>query len=297
VFEVIYVLIFTVLMLFVLLALDGMAPPIGLTSVTARANGTQLMMEGRYQAGSSTPILIWPSDKRLMEPWVNPCRKATDLCCLRDVNAKYRNDALASVQGPQCLKSLPPNLVAGSRPGVEATSTSFRAVVPINSPFVAILFVHESPFFILDGYQAFKTESVGNVESSLTIAHNPCYSVVVPGTLASVCMQCNNPLPPNARYLWTPSWSTDYFCDWQCDANYVRVGMDCEVALRRVPLVGIVVGACAAVVCIVFIIYWSLRRVSAAAPEPPEVDFVRVKSDIIQFKDGGLQIPLRMKRN
>lgn len=282
-------------MLFILMALDGMAPPIGLTSVTARANGTLLHMEGKYQAGSSIPILVWP---KTLEPWLNPCKKATDLCCLRDVNSKYRNDALKSVQGAQCLKSLPPNLVAGSQPNVVATVDSFQATVPVSTPYVAILFVHQNPFFILDGYQAFRTEATGNVESSLVIAHNPCYSVVVPGTLASVCMQCNNPLPLNARYVWTSSWYNDYFCEWQCEANYVRNGMECEIALRRIPLAGIVVGACVAVLFIIFIIYCSLRRGTAApVPESPEVDVVKLKSDMIQFKDGNLLIPLRIKRN
>lgn len=280
--------------MFVLMALDGMGPPIGLTSVTARANGTLLHMEGRYECGSSIPLLVWP---KTLEPWLNPCKKATDLCCLRELNTKYRNDALKSVQGASCLKSLPPNLVAGSQPNVVANGNSFQATVPISTPYVAILFIHHNPFFILDGYQAFHTETTGNVESSLVIAHNPCYSVVVPGTLASVCMQCNNPLPMNARYVWTPSWHSDYFCEWHCEPNYVRNGVECEMATRKVPLIGIVVGACSAVVFIVLIIYCTLRRSPSPPPEAPEIELVRVRTDMIQFKEGSLQIPLRMKRS
>jgi len=281
-------------MIFLLMALDGLAPPIGLTSVTARANGTQLLMEGRYQAGRSTPILVWP---RTAEPWVNPCKGATDLCCLKAVSGKYRNDALSSVQGAACLKSLPPNLVAGSRPGVMAADGVFQAVVPASTLFVAILFVHANPFFILDGYQGFRSEASGNVETSLVIAHNPCYSVVVPGTLASVCMHCNNPLPPNARYVWTQTWYTDYICEWQCEPDYVRSGNECESAARRIPLVGVVVGACAAVIVILIVIYCSLRRAYVPPPEHPDVEVVKVRSDMIQFKDGNPLIPLRIKRN
>jgi hypothetical protein len=277
------------------MAPDSVAPPIGLASVTARVNGTQLLLEGKYQSGLSTPILVWPKSS---EPWLNPCLKATDLCCLREVSAKYRNDALASVQGPSCLKSLPPNLVGGSRPGVVAMPGAFAASVPVATAFVAILFVHSNPFFVLDGYQGFTADPGGSVETSLVIAHNPCYSVVVPGTLVSVCMQCNNRLPPNARYVWTPSWHSDYQCDWQCDPDYVRNGPDCEVAARQVPLVGLVAAASATVVVAIVLIYCAIRRahVMSAPPEPPEVDTVRLRSDMIQFKDGAPPM-LRVKRN
>lgn len=281
-------------MFFLFMVLDGLAPPIGLTSVTARANGTQLVMEGRYEAGASVPILVWPKSG---EPWVNPCAKATDLCCLRDVNAKYRNDALRSVQGTQCLKSLPPNLVSGSRESVASTANSFQATVPSTTSFVAILFVHSQPFFILDGYQGFQSQPGGLAESSLVIAHNPCYSVVVPGTLASVCMQCNNPLPANAHYVWTSSWYTTYFCDWQCNADFVKEDTECTSAVRRVPLVGIVLGASAAVLLMVFIIYCTLKKSHAPPPEP-ETTVFKVQSDMIQFREGAaLQVPLRIKRS
>jgi len=284
-------------MIFVLMVLDGLSPPIGLTSVTARANGTNLIMEGRYQAGAATPLLVWP---RSTEPWANPCSKATDLCCLREINVKHRNDALSSVQGSACLKGLPPNLVAGSRPFVTSTATSFNAIVPILTPWVAILFLHPSPFFILDGYQAFRIDPASNVESNLVIPHNPCYSVVVPGTLASVCMQCNNKLPANARYVWTQSWYNDYTCDWQCLENYVRSDLTCEPAQRQVPLLWIIVGACAAVAILLLVIYCTLSRAHVTHVEPDEPPqhhhhHTHLRSDMIQFKDGNVLIPLRIK--
>jgi len=282
-------------MIFLLMAIDGLSPPIGLASVTAHANGTQLVMEGRYQAGLATPILVWP---RTLEPWVNPCKGATDLCCLKTVATKYRNDALSSVQGPACLKSLPPNLVSGSRPNVLSTTESFHTVVPLATPWVAVLFVHASPFFVLDSYQAFQSEAGGSVETSLVIAHNPCYSVVVPGTLASVCMQCNNPLPSNARYVWTQTWYTDYVCEWQCEPDYVRNDNACESAARRIPLMGVIGGACAAVVVILIIIYCSLRRAYVPPPDAHhDVEVPKLRSDMIQFKDGNPLIPLRIKRS
>jgi hypothetical protein len=279
-------------MFFLLLVLDGVAPPIGLTSVTARVNGTSMVMEGRYESGASTPILFWPKGN---VPWSNSCKNTKDLCCLRDLNAKYRNDALASVQGAQCLKSLPPNLVSGSRPSVTSGAGSFQATVPADTPFVAILFVHASPFFILDGYQGFTTHPGGLAESSLVIANNPCYSVVVPGTLASVCMQCHNPLPANAHYVWTSSWYVSYLCDWQCNADFARDGGECVGAARSIPLVGIIVGACAAVVVMIVVIYCSLQR--NLPPPEPEVEVYKVHSDMIQFKDNATLPPLRIKRS
>ncbi len=274
------------------MVLDGVAPPIGLTSVTAHVNGTKMIMEGRYEAGMSTPILFWPKSNA---PWSNGCKNAKDLCCLKDLNAKYRNDALASVQGSQCLKSLPPNLVGGSRDSVFASEKSFVATVPSSTSFVAILFVHSTPFFILDGYQAFTIQSEGLVESNLIIANNPCYSVVVPGTLASVCMQCNNPLPSNAHYVWTSSWYTAYYCDWQCNQDFLKEGSECVQATRAVPLFGLVAAACAAVIIMIIVIYCSLRK-HHSAPEP-DVEVFKVQSEMIQFKDGTAIIPLRIKKN
>jgi hypothetical protein len=270
--------------------------------VTARANGTQLLLEGSFQSGGSTPILVWPRAEG--QAWLNPCAKATDLCCLRQLSTTYRNDALASVMpaGTACLRSLPPNLVGGSRPGVRVPSpSSFAASVPLATPFVAVLFVHASPFFMLDGYQPFSA-SDADVQTSLVIDHNPCYSVVVPGTLVSVCMQCNNRLPPNARYVWTPSWYLDYTCDWQCSPDYVRNGPECEPAARQVPLVGLIAGASATVIVAITAIYCALRRNSAAPPPPPaDIDVVRLHSEMIQFKDvdaAQFKVPsLRVKRN
>ncbi len=279
-------------MFFLLLVLDGVAPPIGLTSVTARVNGTNLIMEGKYEAGASTPILFWPKGST---PWSNACKNAKDLCCLKELSAKYRNDALASVQGTECLKSLPPNLVGGSMPSIKATPNSFEATVPASVSFVAILFVHSNPFFILDGYQGFKTQPGGLVETTLMIDHNPCYSVVVPGTLASVCMQCHNPLPANAHYVWTSSWYVSYLCDWQCNADYVRDGNECVSVARNIPLIGIVVGACAAVVVMIVVIYCSLRKNVVMAE--PEVEVFKTTSDMIQFKSELVLPPLRIKRS
>jgi hypothetical protein len=284
------------------MAPDFVAPPIGLSSVTARVNGTQLLLEGRYQAGASTPLLVWPRTDG--QTWLNPCLKATDLCCLRQLSVAYRNDALSSVMpsGTACLRSLPPNLVGGSRPGVRSfPDGSFSASVPLSTAFVAILFVHASPFFMLDGFQAFSADA--NVEANLVIPHNPCYSVVVPGTLVSVCMQCNNALPPNARYVWTASWYLDYQCEWQCAQDFVRNGPECVLASRQVPLVGLIAGASASVIVAITAIYCALRRVQvmAAAPEAPAIDVVRVHSEMIQFKDVDklqLKMPsLRAKKN
>ena len=277
------------------LVMDSLAPPIGLTSVTARTNNTQMIVEGKYQVGQARPILVWPKNT---EPWLNPCRMATDLCCLREVNAKYRNDALSAVQGPSCLQSLSGDFVGGSRPNVFASTDSFQAVVPVGTQFVAVLFVHYNPFFILDGYQAFRPEAASTVESTLIMAHNPCYSVVVPGTLVSVCMQCNNPLPPNARYVWTQSWYNDYYCEWQCNPDFVKSGAGCDIALTKIPWmeIGVAGGACVVVVIIILSIYCTLRRNAAVVLPEPAAPVIS-KSDMIQFKDEVKELELRIKRH
>lgn len=267
------------------MVLDGLSPPIGLTSVTARINGTQILMEGFYEPGLATPILVWPKS----EAWFNPCKRAKDLCCLRDVNRIYRNDALKKAQGTNCLTTLPANLVAGSRENVVATRNSFQAIVPLQTSYVAILFVHMKPFFILDGFQEFKIVPSGDVSTSLVIANNPCYSVVVPGTLASVCMQCNNALPANAYYVWTPSWYNDYRCSWLCNPNYAQNGNYCEQAVSEtVPLRNVIVGVVAGVTCLIALIYCNLkrtRRVQISEPMNIPETTVASKKDIIQFRD------------
>ncbi len=132
-------------MLFVLMTmlLDGGAPPAGLISISAAVNGTSMLVRGTYERGDTTPMLVWPRK----DTWHNPCRAATDLCCVRDLLLDYRNDELQRQQGPRCLTSLKDDLVAGSRPGVFVVANNFTASVPLDTPFVAMLFVHARPFF------------------------------------------------------------------------------------------------------------------------------------------------------
>jgi hypothetical protein len=283
-------------MLFLMMVLDGLSPPIGLKSVTAQVNHSDIVMEGFFDAGNATPLLVWPKSTQ----WFNPCSKAKDLCCLMDVNRNYRNDVLKRFQGPNCLTSLPSaDMVAGSRENVQATKSTFKATIPVNTPFVAMLFIHHNPFFVMDGFQEVKITYASKSSSTLVLNNNPCHNVVVPGTLAAVCMQCNNPLPLNAYYIWTPSWYNDYRCMWECKSSYTRNGDTCEQGSKGVPLQGAILGIVVAIVLLLF--YILARRTLKTKPIPavvvdkPGSTEPQFKKEFIAFKDTSVQLEVRFK--
>jgi hypothetical protein len=288
------------IMIFLFMVLDGFAPPIGLKSITAAVNGTELWMEGVFEPGNAVPLLIWPKSTQ----WFNPCSKSKDLCCLKDLNRNYRNDALKKVQGANCLTSLPNNLVTGSRENVVSTATMFQAKIPIDTPFVAMLFVHINPFFILDSYQQIKILPANQFTSTIVTANNPCYNVIIPKTLISVCMQCNNPLPRNAHFVWTPSWHNNFHCSWECNFNYLSVENQCESVENPIPLqtiIGIVAGC---VICFLICIFVCLKRRSAHSHyfnyyrklnEPVIQSEPIIRKEFITFKDNDISQDLRFK--
>ena len=184
---------------FITMLLDGEAAPAGLVSIKAHVNNSQLMISGVYEVGATVPILLWPRVPGQI--WVNTCRGAISACCLDDM--PYRNDALAASQA--C--SLEGDLVGGSRPGVVVSGPGrFLAAVPMDTAFVAMLFVHRDPFFIIDAHQAITMMGDGTVDVRLSVQSSPCYSVQVPGKSLFVCMVCGNTLPGNAHFIWTPTW-------------------------------------------------------------------------------------------
>ena len=278
--------------------IDGMASPIGLTSIVARTNGSHYSMDGRFSSSNTVPIMLWPDQKK---DWINHCENARDLCCLRDIVKDYRNDVLKSLQGESCLLSLPKELVTNSMPNVKLIqSGKFDAIIPSSTEFVALLFVSFNPFFILDAYQGFKMVVDGVVESNIVIAHNPCYSVVVPGTLASVCMHCNNPLPSNAKFIWTANWYLSYQCNWQCNSEYVKNGVVCEKAKLELPSIEIVVGCGSSLVIMLILVCLYRYRNSHKVIEPlPTLEEEKLlpRTDMIQFKGDLKDLQLRVKKN
>jgi len=289
---------FILSMLFMFMLIDGMASPIGLTSVVARTNGSHYTMDGRFSSSNTVPIMLWP-DKR--KDWVNHCENARDLCCLKEIVKDYRNDVLRTLQGESCLQSLPMDLVTNSMPNVRMIqSGKFDAVILSNTEFVALLFVSFNPFFMLDAYQGFKMVVDGVVESNIVIAHNPCYSVVVPGTLASVCMHCNNPLPGNAKFVWTANWYLNYQCNWQCNADYVKNGLVCEKVKLDLPYLEIIVGFGSSFIMLFILMCLYKYRNSHKIIESAvlmEEDKLIPKNEMIQFKGDLKELQLRVKRN
>jgi hypothetical protein len=288
-------------MIFVLMTmlLDSGAAPIGLMSVTAAVNGTSLIVSGRFEAGSTVPMLIWPRK----DSWTNPCSRASDLCCLRDVLLDYQNDALQKVQGPKCMSEIRGEFVAASRSGVRATSaTTFTATVPTDTPFVAMLFVNQDPFYILDGVQTFHLTPEGMLKMTAVVQNNPCYNVQVPGKPFKICMHCNNRLRPNAAFTWTPTWYLDYECNWQCNDGFavdlnVLDPQCAPLGTSAVPLQYVAWGVGGVfVLALVVATYRHLSQVAIPPPEPPEA---AVKpSEMIQFKENTITpFHIRIKMN
>lgn len=282
-----------------MMVIDGLASPVGLTSLLAKSNGSHYIMDGRFSYGSSVPVMFWSKDDH---EWSNYCFHEKDLCCLNRMSQDFRNDRLQSiVTENNCLTNLPTELVTGSTPNVRMTSsTTFHATVPSDTKFLGFLFVNFNPFFILDAYQGFRMVVDGVVKSNFVISHNPCYSVVVPGTLASVCMHCNNPLPMNSKYIWTPTWYVQYHCDWQCLPDYVKSGNACEYAKVELPLfeIGLGFGSSLLVIFILCCLY-KFKRSLKHMEEIPKNEEERplLKNDMIQFKSEIKELQLRVKKN
>lgn len=47
-----------------------------------------------------------------------------------------------------------------------------------------------------------------------------CIKVSIPGKPFDICMQCDNPLPAHATYVYTPTWIRDKRCDWICESGW-----------------------------------------------------------------------------
>jgi len=288
-------------MLFVLVTmlLESSATPVGLTAVKATANETKMSIEGRFEASGTIPVLVWPRKAT----WENPCRKSADLCCMRDLLLDYRNDELQRQQGPKCLTGLTGNLVTGSRQGVTMQSpNTFTALVPLDTPFVAMMFVHLDPFYVLDGVQTFSIRQDGTVEMSAIVKHAPCHNVEVPGKPFRVCMQCNNILKANARFIYTPTWYVDYTCEWKCNDGFVidsnPLDPQCVGSHTEVPLMIIIIAASAVVVAVLLVLLLCFFLRKPVAP-PPEVAEQPVKSaEIIQFRENTITpMHIRVKMN
>jgi hypothetical protein len=285
-------------MLFVLMTmlLDGDAPPAGLMSLSVTVNGTSMLVKGTYMRGDTTPLLVWPRK----DTWHNPCRAATDLCCVRDLLLDYRNDELQRQQGPRCIVSLKGDLVAGSRPEVSVfDNRNFTASVPLDTPFVAMLFIHENPFYTLDSVQTFALRTDGTVEVNAVLQNNPCYNVEVPGRPFKVCMHCNNLLRSNAHFVWTPTWYIDYVCDWKCDDGYEAstLGNQCTTATAvTVPLQTLAFAICGIVVLVLGI--GMMTQKSEDKAPPPDPPPLNVKSEMIQFREMSITpMHIRVKMN
>ena len=286
-------------MLFVLMTmiLDGVASPAGLTSVSATVNGSLLRVQGTYERGETTPLLVWPRK----DTWHNPCRMATDLCCVRELLLEYRNDELQRQQGPRCITTLKGDLIAGSRPDVLASNNNFSALVPIDTPFVAMLFLHTDPFYTLDSVQTFNLRANGAVDVRAVVQNNPCHNVEVPGRPFKVCMHCNNVIRSNAHFVWTPTWYIDNVCYWKCDDGFETGTMGTHCSLMATPIIPMqtmAYGICGVVVVVLGLglLFQKPAKLVADTETPPPLECG--KHEIIQFREISITpMHIRVKMN
>ena len=276
--------------------LDGSAAPAGLLSLSAVANGTNMWLRGSFEPGDTIPMLVWPRNGA----WANPCRTAADLCCMRDLLLDYRNDEVQRQQGPRCLTGLQGNLISGSRPDVKMHGDkNFSALVPLDTPFVTMLFVHMSPFYVTEAVQTFKILPSGAIDVGAMWQNNPCYHVDVPGKPFKVCMHCNNVLRENSMFVWTSTWYIDYVCDWKCKDGFeaASLGQQCvPVSATSVPLMPLAIGASALVVLALGVCLCCQRQ--QAPPEPDAPMQSNSKAEIIQFREMSITpMQIRVKIN
>jgi hypothetical protein len=270
-------------MLFVFMIIDGLSPPVGIKTMNVRIDNGNLDINATFETGYTKPILLWPKS----QDWVNPCKQAKNLCCLKEVNDQYQNDMLQSIQGTECLTSIPNNMVTNSRTGVQSTKNSFHATVPRTTKFVAMLFVQDEPFKIFEGFHKINIQDALESATTFELQNNPCYSVAVPGTMISVCMQCHNKLPSNAYYVWTPNWYVNFYCSWECHHNYLKSDTNCILPENGIPLLPIILGGVFAVAVLILCIFLNIK-ILQSKPERKELDSaMKTTSDIsyITFKD------------
>lgn len=263
--------------------IDGLSPPIGLKTLNALIVDGKMHLNGTFESGLTQPMLLWPKNN----PWQNPCKDAKNLCCLREVNDKYRNDLLQSIQQDVCLTELPNDMITSSRSGVTSTQNSFHAVVPSETPFLAMLFIQKDPFLIFEGFQKITVLETKEASTTFQVQNNPCYSVAVPGTMMSVCMQCNNKLPSNAYFVWTPNWYVNFQCSWECQHNYLKADNKCSISESNIPLKYVVLGGVSAAVILILCIFCNTRRRHKKS-EQRETDTLKhaeIDAPYITFKD------------
>lgn len=109
-----------------------------------QSNYTHVRVLATYSQGDMVPIAFWPRGNA----WLNPCKDARDLCCLKVARVLYRNDALVMDNCTPVGK----DFVTSSTVQVQATSTGFEAVVPVDTAWVSLLFVHYSPAYVVQAH-------------------------------------------------------------------------------------------------------------------------------------------------
>jgi hypothetical protein len=178
---------------------------------------------------------------------------------------------------------------------------NFTATVPLDTPFVAMMFVHSNPIYALDAVQTFTVRPDGRLVVQAIIQYNPCYNVDVPGKPFKVCMHCNNVLRANSRFVWTPTWYIDYTCEWRCNDGFQTdsnpLNPQCiPVTATAVPLQTIAVVLCALVLLIIGVALCNQK--AAAVPDPPAPEVSCKPAEIIQFRENTITpMHIRVKMN
>ena len=205
-------------------------------------------LTGRYRPANSTPVLLWPQDK-----WAP--------------SSSLRNDC-------------PPGAserVACSRPGVEVRDVgdgvlewTWAATEPMRSVHMSFVRPHR----VIDSVIHIRDD---RCQGSM------CYKVNVPGRPFEVCMKCTNAHPPNAQFVYTPTWFQNSICSWECLPGFGGPSCDPWEHHSRPLLIksSVVVFGLAGLILIVMLICWRPRP----PPPPPEPEPPQPRTQMVQFRD------------
>lgn len=123
---------------------------------------------------------------------------------------------------------------------------------------------------------------IGHNAAAAQSMTQPCYTVSIPQKPFEICMQCTNPKPVHASYIWTPDWYKDFQCNWECNTGYS--GVTCSSLLPfdwwLWPLVVIVSATLALALSAAAA---GCRKAPKPPPEEPEPLVVRPQ--MVQFRE------------
>lgn len=248
-------------------------------------------MNGMYDASDLIPVLLFS----VGVPWVEPCLR--HVCCLWDVLERYRDHALIDALGSPCDERV--NLTSKDlMKGSKAQNGHWEVNTMIHPSFVAMLFLCLSPVFYMY-YEIVPVEwEAGSLRWSSAWYGQPCHQVTYTDG-RKLCIYCANEKPGNAQYVFTPNWFQTFQCKWECNPGFMGPG--CELSTGLLLSIGAGAVGVLCVSCIVGLIVTLRVKVQTQnfnkaeilpmplVPEKPRLNAASRVSDVISFKEEGLQ--------